>query len=136
MTLKFSQKKKAKMRKINQRRINRVCKHMIGYTIDYELEEKVIDQAKIDGKMYLLTENKHSQYAIHKIINIHNNVKLSAKRLIKNQIKFMNHDYWQEHSTIIINEYGDIEEVKRGSMFGPYNQKSCKFSGSFVIIVD
>ena len=134
--LKFSQKKKAKMRKTNQRRINRECKHMIGCTLDYELKAEVIDQAKINGVMYLLTENMYNQYAIYKIINVHNSIKLSPRRILQNQKNFMNHAYWSEHSTILINEYGDIEDVKRGSIFGPYNQKTPKFSGSFVIIVD
>ena len=134
--LKFSQKKKAKIRKRNQRRVNRVCKYMIGCTMDYELKAEVIDQAKIDGIIYLLTENKYNQYSIYKIVNVHNFVKLSARRILNNQRKFMNHDYWNKHSTILINEYGDIEEVKLGSMFGPYNQKPRNFSGSFIIIVD
>ena len=121
MTLKFSQKKKSKMRKINKRRTNRVCKHMIGCTMDYALRAEVIDQAKIDEVMYLLTENMYNQYAIYKIVNVHRHIKLSASRILKDQKKFMNHDYWNEHSTILINDYGEIEEVKRGSIFGPYN---------------
>lgn len=134
--MKFSQKKRAKIRKTNQRRINRECKYMIGCTIDYELKAKVIDQAKIKEIMYLLTENVYNQYDIYKIINVHNSIKLSARRILQNQKNFMNHAYWSEHSTILINEYGDIENVKRGSMFGPYNRKTPKSSGSFVIIVD
>jgi len=134
--MKFSKKKKTKMKKRNQRRINRVCSHMIGYTMDYELKEKVIDQAKIDGVMYLLTENMHNQYAIHKIIKAYNYVRLSSNRIIKGKKKFMNHAYWNEHSTILINENGEIEEVKRGSMFGPYDQKPRNFTGRFMIIID
>jgi len=134
--LKFSQKKKAKIRKTNHRRINRACKNMIGCTMNYELEDKVIDQAKIDDVIYLLSQNMYNQYSIYKIINVHSFVKLSARRILNNQLKFMNHAYWNEHSTILINEYGDIEEVKRGSIFGPYNQKSRNFTGSFIIIDD
>ena len=101
--------------------------------MDYELKEEVIDQAKIDGIRYLLTKNMYNQYAIYKIFKVNGYVQLSVKRLLKNQKKFMNHAYWYEHSTIVINEYGDIEEVKRGSIFGPYNQKSRNFSARIII---
>ena len=134
--LKFSKKKKAKIRKINQRRINRVCKYMIGCTIDYVVKAEVIDQAKIDGIMYLLTQNMYNQYAIYKIINVHDSVKLSSRRILNNKKNFMNHEYWSEHSTILINEVGDIEDVKCGSMFGPYNRKPRDFNGVSIIIVD
>ena len=52
--MKFSKKKKAKMRRSNQRRINRECKDMIGCRIDFEHGGyKVKDQAKINDVLYL-----------------------------------------------------------------------------------
>ena len=107
--MKFSKRKKTKMRKINQRRINRVCKYMIGCTIDSMLKEKVIDQAKIDGIRYLLTENMHQQYAIYKIVKINRYVKLSVRRILNNKNNFINSSYWEKESKIEINEYGEMK---------------------------
>lgn len=113
--MKFSKKKKAKMRKINQRRIKRVHKYMIGVYIDYEPERKVIDQATINDTFYLLVEEE-DKYAIYKIVKICEYVELSPKRVLQNQKDFSNHMNWRKHSVIQINEEGKIESVKHAVM--------------------
>jgi len=47
---------------------------------------------------------------------------------LENKKAFCNHVYWEEHSTIWISDEGDIERVKLGSIFGPYDVKN-KFVG-------
>ncbi len=111
--MKFSQKKKAKMRKCNQRRINRVCKNMIGCTIDYERGYVVKDQAKINNIMYLLVQVENGQYAIYKIVKVCEYVRLSPKKVLSNQKAFSNYAYWYDNSTIQISPKGNIESVKR-----------------------
>ena len=134
--MKFSKKKKANMRKIRQRRINRCCKDMIGCCIDYEAGYVVIDQAKIGGIKYLLVETQDDQYAIYKIVRIGEYVRLSPKKVLHNKKTFSNHDYWNEHSTIEINEDGAIKSVKLGSIFGPYNRKNGRFNTYVAIYFD
>ena len=111
--MKFSQKKKAKMRKANQRRINYVCKNMIGFTIDFERGYVVKDQAKINNIQYLLVEVENGKYAIYKIVKVFEYVRLSPKKVLQNQKAFSNHVYWRNNSTIQISPDGNIESVKR-----------------------
>ena len=111
--MKFSKKKKAKMRKINQRRINQVCKNMIGCTVDFERGYTVKDQAKIDNIQYLLVQVENGQYAIYKIVKVCEYVRLSPKKVKQNQKAFSNYMYWKNNSTIQISQEGIIESVKR-----------------------
>jgi len=120
LVLKYSQKKKAKIKKHNQRRINRVCKYMIDCKMDHVEDSTVIDQAKIGGEMYLLTKNKYNQYAIWKSINVNTFIKIAAKKVLRNKVDFMNNEYWDRNSNISIDEYGEIEDVKRGAIDEPY----------------
>ena len=111
--MKFSEKKKAKIRKRNQRRINKNCKDMIGCCIDFEHGYKVKDQAKINDIIYLLVKVENDQYAIYKIVRVGNYVRLSNKKVLQNQEDFSNYVYWRDNSTIQISEEGEIVSVKR-----------------------
>lgn len=111
--MKFSLKKKEKMRRYNQRRINRICKNMIGYYIDYEDECIVRDQAKIKGIMYLLVLINNDKYEIYKIVKESEFVKLSVKKVLYNKKNFSNYVYWYNKSIIHINEDGEINFVRR-----------------------
>lgn len=113
--MKFSEKKKAKMRKANQRRINHICKSMIGCTVDFERGYVVKDQAKINNIQYLLVQVENGQYAIYKIVKVCEYVRLSPKKVLQNQKAFSNYVYWQDNSTIQISPEGNIESVKRTS---------------------
>ena len=110
--MKFSKRKKAKIRKNNQRRVKRVHGDMIGYCIDYRKNYRVKDQAIIKNTMYLLVK-EDSSYAIYKIPKVCEYVKLSPKRILQNQKDFSKHMNWRENSVIQINEQGKIESVKR-----------------------
>lgn len=111
--MKFSRSKKAKIRRNNQRRINKNCKDMIGCCIDFEHGYKVKDQAKINGIMYLLVKVENDQFAIYKIVKVGNYVRLSNKKVLENQKDFSNYVYWRNDSTIQISEEGEIVSVKR-----------------------
>lgn len=111
--MKFSRSKKAKMRYYAQRKINRACKDIIGYYIDFENGYEVKDQAKINGNTYLLVQVENAQYAIYKIVRIGEYVRISAKKVLRNQEKFSNHEYWEEHSKIQFAEDGKIKSVKK-----------------------
>lgn len=110
--MKFSKKKKAKIRKNNQRRVKRVHGDMIGYCVDYTKNYRVKDQALIKNTMYLLVE-EGSEYAIYKIPKVCEYVKLSPKRILQNKQDFSKHMNWRGNSVIQINEEGKIESVKR-----------------------
>ncbi len=128
--MKFSQRKKAKIRKYRQRRINSACKDIVGSSI-YYLEERyeVIDKTNINGVIYLLVQNynrnkrDNDDYYIFKAVEVFDYVKLSSKRILQNKKAFSNHQNWSEHSTIEITDDGIIKSVKLGSIFGPYNKK-------------
>lgn len=111
--MKFSQKKKRKMLKMRQRRINQICKDMIGCTIDYENGYEVIDQAKINETQYLLTEIENKQFAIYKIVKVGKYVKLSEKKILQIRDALSNYLNWRNWSSILISDDGEIESVKQ-----------------------
>ena len=111
--MKFSPRKKAKMRKIRQRKINRECKNLIGFTVDYENGYEVKDQAKINNTMYLLVKVENNQFAIYKIVKPAEYVRLSYKRVLQNQKDFSNYAKWYNHSTLEITDEGLIKSVKK-----------------------
>lgn len=111
--MKFGQRKKAKMRKYNQRRINRNCKYMIGRTIDYEHGYKVKDQCKINDIIYLLVEEENKQFAIYKIVKLFEYVRLSSKRVLQNKEAFLNYANWHDNSTIEFTDEGEIKSVRK-----------------------
>lgn len=111
--MKFSKQKKAKIRKNKQRRINRTCKYMIGCRVDFKHGYTVKDQAKIDNIMYLLVQVENGQYAIYKIVKVGEYVRLSNKKVLRNQKAFSNHEYWYNHSTITITDEGKIKSVQQ-----------------------
>lgn len=122
---KFSQKKKAKMRKYRMRRIQRSCRNIIGYTLytkDFEYVEQVIDKAKINNAMYLLIKDQEGNHSIYKVAEEFNYVKLSQKRVLQNKKAFSNHKNWDYHSTIEFDEDGNIKSVKCGEWYGPYDE--------------
>lgn len=113
--MKFSQKKKAKMRKIRQRKINRTCGNIIGCTVDFEHGYVVKDQAKINNTQYLLVPIENKQYAIYKIVKPFNYVRLSQKKVLQNKKAFSNPAYWLDNSAINISPEGNIKSVTHAS---------------------
>lgn len=106
--MKFSEKRKRKIRKQNQRRINKCCKDIIGCCIDFECDAVVVDQARINDTMYLLTTDQDYQYAIYKIVKVGEYVKLSSKRILEKQVEFLNKAYWKEKCQLKIEADGTI----------------------------
>ena len=134
--MKFSPRKKAKMRKQNQRRIKRCCGNMIGGRIDFEHGGyEVKDQAEIKGTMYLLIQVEDGNYAIYKIVKAFQYIRLSQKKVLENKKALSNHEYWKEHSTIEITEEGKIQSVKFGSWWGPYNAQPLATEGDIHIYI-
>ena len=118
--MKFSPRKKAKIRKANQKKINRYCKDMIGYHIyDGNNCYEIADQAKIDDTIYLLVQVKDNRYEIWKIVKIGQYVKLSNKNVLQKCKKFSNHVYWRSHSTIQITDAGEIQSAVIGNCLRP-----------------
>lgn len=88
---------------------------MIGCHVDFERGYVIKDQAKINNIMYLLVQVENDQYAIYKIVRVGEYVRLSAKKVLRNQKAFSNYVYWRDNSTIQISPEGNIESVKRTS---------------------
>lgn len=111
--MKFSQKRKRKMRKIRQRKTNIICKDMIGCTIDYKNDYTVKDQAKIGGTQYLLVEIENKQFAIYKIVKVCEYVRLSEKKILQIKKSLSNYLNWKCWSSILISDDGKLESVKQ-----------------------
>ena len=113
--MKFSPRKKAKMRKARFKRIKKNCKNMLGYHIDYDTDCRVIDQTIIKDVMYLLTCDAFNNFAIYKVVNPCDMVRVSGKKVLRFQGKIRNHMCWKYHSEITLSENGEIESVREGS---------------------
>ena len=112
--MKFSKLKKAKMRKIRQKQINRQCKYMIGHTIDYEHGYKAKDQAKINNIMYLLVNSEEeNQFWIYRIVRPYEYARIMPKRVLKMKEEFSNCANWYNHNAIEITDEGNIKSVRR-----------------------
>lgn len=122
--MKFSPRKKAKMRKARFKRIRKVCKNMRGFRIDYDTDCRVIDQTIINDVMYLLTADFNYNYAIYKVVNTWENVRVSAKKVLRLKKKFENPMCWKYYSAITFSESGEIEAVRRGGFMGTNNKKT------------
>lgn len=120
--MKFSEKKKAKMRKTRQRRVNRECGNMIGCCIsDYDepIYKEVIDQAKLGGEQYLLVECSKDdemvsfaedlEFAIYKIIRFDEYVALSPKRVLEKKNAFSNGGFWRNKHKVHISDDGKVD---------------------------
>ena len=81
--MKFSPRKKAKMRKARFKRIKRECKCIIGGCLDYDSESKVVDQATFKDVLYLLTKDINCEYAIYKVVQPREYVKVSEKKVLR-----------------------------------------------------
>jgi len=120
--MKFSEKKKAKMRKTRQRRVNRECGNMMGCAIsnsDEPIYKEVIDQAKLDGIQYLLVEcskkNKivlfpeDIRFTIYKIVRFDEYVELSPKRVLEKKDAFSNGGFWRDKHKVHISDEGKVD---------------------------
>lgn len=105
--MKFSPKKKAKMRKAREKRMSKEFKDMFHYVIP-GTKYYVIDQIKINGTIYLLVENLEGKNAIYKIADMLKFVKLSPKRLIQLRNEFIKQEKWKRYSYVTISDNGKV----------------------------
>lgn len=131
--MKFSPRKKAKMRKARFKRIKRECKCMIGGCLDYDSESKVVDQATFKDALYLLTKDINCEYAIYKVVQPREYVKVSEKKVLRLAKKLTNPDNWMRHSEISISENGKITTAKVGNVCGNYDIENEGFIFVFII---
>ena len=120
--MKFSEKKKAKMKKTRQRRVNRECGNMIGCAItDYDepIYKEVIDQARLGGTQYLLVECSENNlaficaedisYFIYKVVRFGEYVELSPKRVLEKKDAFSNGGFWKNKHKVHISDDGNVD---------------------------
>lgn len=119
--MKFSQKKKRKMKKIRQRRIRKSYGYVIGMSIRHYLcvnlpEDiygylRIIDQTTINGDLYFLVSyntEEAEKFFILKAVEHSQYICVLAKNLIKYKRHFQNPVHWQEKSDVYISEYGVV----------------------------
>ena len=131
--MKFSPRKKLKMRKARFKRIKRECKYMIGSCIDYDEECQVVDQASIKDVLYLLTRDINSDYAIYKVVQPREYVKVSEKKVLRLGKVFTDSTHWMRHSKISISENGIITVTKVDNICGRYHSGNEKYV--FIIVM-
>lgn len=131
--MKFSPRKKAKMRKARFKRIKRECKCMIGSCVDYDAESKVVDQATFKDVLYLLTRDINCKYAIYKVVQPREYVKVLEKKVLRLSKNFTNPDNWMRHSQISISENGKITNAKVGNVCENYDIENEGFILVFII---
>lgn len=85
---------------------------MIGSCIDHDAECQVVDQASIKDVLYLLTRDINSDYAIYKVVQPREYVKVSEKKVLRLGNVFTDSTHWMRHSKISISENGIITVTK------------------------
>ena len=131
--MKFSPRKKAKMRKARFKRIKRECKYMIGSYVDYDSECKVLDQAIIKDTLYLLTRDINCEYAIYKVVQPMEYVKVSEKKVLRLVKNFTNPASWMLHSQISISENGMITAEKVGNVYESHHMDNERYV--FILVI-
>lgn len=111
--MKFSKSKKAQMQKRRQKRIDRCYSYTIGlhiYDFHNDFMRKVIDEARINDTVYLLTEADfaNKEITIYKIVDLGKYVKLSTKRLLERKQNFEIIENWKQRTAISIYPNGVI----------------------------
>ncbi len=112
--MKFSQKKKDKMRKIRQKRIQKTYGSMVAMEVYGNY--RVIDHAKIFDNFYLLGNNGE-ECAVFKIADVGNIVKLSLKSVRKLSKYLSNKDRWCYQSYVPIDSDGKLIQSEIKSKF-------------------
>lgn len=125
--MKFSTKKKAKMRKIRLERNKRIY-HGTGFCV--EGDNRVIDRLPAQNNLYLLTISGNNQCKIFKVISCHEVVEMSPKRILNKRRFFQNTNNWKEHTKIELDDSGEIKA------YTPAPNPWEKFSGRIVIFVE
>ncbi len=125
--MKFSEKKKAKMRKIRFKRNKRVYGG-IGYCV--EGNNKVVDTLRYENNLYLLTTNG-DECNIFKVISCREGVvKMSDKRVNQMRTVFEKAELWKEKTKVELTDSGAIKDYQLAS--SPWE----KFGGTIVIFVE
>lgn len=125
--MKFSAKRKAKMRKMRFKR-NKKIYGGIGYHVEGEYE--VLDNLGYKNDLYLLTTNGAKCKIFKVVSHREGNVEMSEKRLLKMRTIFENADMWKEHTKVELTDSGAIKTYTLAP--SPWE----KFSGRIAIFVE
>ena len=100
--------KEHKIRKSEQRKIDRYCGNIIGLHVGTRPWYKIIDYAKIEGASYLLGIAEDKSLAIYKMIKVGEAIKLAPSKLLENRLNFCNKEFWRKHSLIQMDDDGSL----------------------------
>lgn len=100
--------KEHKIRKSEQRRIDRYCGNIIGLHVGNKPWYKIIDYAKFGGVSYLLGLAEDKSLAIYQLIKVGEAIKLTPKKLLENRLNFCNKELWKEQSLIQMDDNGTL----------------------------
>lgn len=105
--MKFSAKRKAKMRRIRLKSNKRIYGGT-GYCV--EGDNRVIDTLPAQNNLYLLTISDNNQCKIFKVISSREGVvEMSPKRILGKRKFFQNVNNWKRHTKIELDDSGHIK---------------------------
>lgn len=107
--MKFSQRRKDKMKKARFNRAKKFYGNQTGYCVDGAKE--VVDTLEFDNTLYLLTQDG-LQYCILKTVSDKRRVQLSNKKVLKLKAIFERNSKWKNHTKVSINDLGTIETIE------------------------
>lgn len=124
--MKFSKRKKRKIKKNRQRRVRKTYGYVRGLTISkYSCIDipdkygyvKVIDKTYINGELYFLVISKSEKFFIYKVFDIAKYSYVSTKKLIKYKKHFENSGQWHYNSVVNIDDTGIIDVSNHKSYY-------------------
>ncbi len=124
--MKFSTKRKNKMRRTRLERNKRIYGTCIGCYV--EGDNEVVDTLTYANNLYLLTIGNKCK--IFKVVSPHEFVELSGKKMLKLRAIFENSRRWKEHTKIELTDFGVIKA------YTPAPKPWEMVSGRFVIFVE
>ena len=114
--MKFSTRKKEKMRRIRAKRIRRhYGVNAIGCTVDWEEGFKATDQMNIGDVWYLLAKNEDEEYALYRIVDLFRYARIGSKRIWQMRDEIECKENWINKTDICI-----VNDNMNGAIIGVY----------------
>ena len=111
--MKFTEKKKAKMRRTKFKRNKREWKNSKGHTIDQST--RIVDTMCKASEVYFLCYNYDTkEYSIYKAIAPSETIKLLPKKIIENSCMFEKTKNWRNKSIVTIDKEKGSISYKKG----------------------
>lgn len=114
--MKFSRRKKEKMRRIRTKRIRRhYGADAIGCIVDWEKGFRAKDQITIGDVIYLLAKNEDEEYALYRLVDVCKYARIGSKRIWQLRDKIECKENWRNETEVCVYNDG-----MNGAVIGVY----------------